>query len=140
MKKHFIIKPAMPESENVEHDRERCRLGVLGASSDAGGADSGFDRGDLVLVVPGEQRAQPPDFLAIVRLIIHGGTILRLLDLGLGLSGDLHHGGDIGVPVPGLPRLSPASPFPIGRESPGATPVASIGLRARRVAAPLVRR
>jgi hypothetical protein len=102
------VRPTVPKSEHDERDRERALLRVLGPSRDAGGANSLLDRRDLLCVVAGEQRAQPPDLLAAVRLtgmlIIHGTTILRLLDPTV----DPEHERDLGVPGSGLPRLSPA--------------------------------
>jgi hypothetical protein len=77
---------AMAKPEHVERDRERLLLGLLGSGGDAGGADPGLDRGDLLGVVLGEQRAQPPNVLtrrgqlAGPRRIGHAETILRLLD------------------------------------------------------------
>jgi hypothetical protein len=54
---------AMAKPEHVERDRERRLLGLFGSGGDAGGADPGLDRGDLLGVVLGEQRAQPPNVL-----------------------------------------------------------------------------
>jgi hypothetical protein len=48
-------------------------LGILGPSCGAGVTDSRFDRGDLLRVVTGEQRAELPDLLVLAH-----GTILRL--------------------------------------------------------------
>jgi hypothetical protein len=77
---------AMAKPEHVERDRERRLLGLFGSGGDAGDADPGLDRGDLLGVVLGEQRAQPPNVLprrgqlAAPRRIGHAETILRLLD------------------------------------------------------------
>ena len=57
---------ATVEAQRVERDQERELLGILGPSRDAGVKDSRFDRGDLLCVVAGEQRAQPPDLLALL--------------------------------------------------------------------------
>jgi hypothetical protein len=71
----ITVEATVPEPQNVERDRERPLLSVLGSSRDAGGVDSGSDLGDLLLVVVPEQGVQPSDLLVLLHADWGGGSI-----------------------------------------------------------------